>query len=198
MKRIIFISLLCLNVVLVTSLCSQTKPFNKNFGVGLVLGEPTALNLKLFLKNNHALDLALGWSYWGYSSRYYDRYWDYDYDSRCYDPHFYRDHEYYCDNLGYNYYDRGWNIFHLHADYLFHNFNLIKAKETFVLYGGPGINLEFWRGGGAILGVRGEFGIAWMCRKVPIDVFFELAPVLDLYPGPFFDLNGGLGCRWYF
>ncbi len=99
--------------------------------------------------------------------------------------------------------------FHLHADYLIHNFRAIHAREKFGIYYGPGVALDYWRGGyyyptydrsGGFtqLGVRGVIGLTWLPRASPFDLFLELAPVIEIFPFPDFGMNGGFGGRYYF
>lgn len=165
----------------------------RNFGVGLVLGDPTGFTAKYWTSSTTALDFGLGWS--GYWNRY-----GY-YDPSCNDGRFYNDHRAYCDTRSYDYRDRygyGWDIFHIHADYLFHNFDLIRATERFPLFYGPGLAINYFNYDYLQIGVRGDFGIAWMPRRAPLDFFLELAPTLELFPGPHLDVSAGLGGRFYF
>ena len=162
-----------------------------NFGLGFVLGEPTALDAKLWTSETTALDFGLGWGL-GYNG----------YDDKCWNNKFYYNNQGYCNDRGYDYNYRddqyGYRGLHLHADYLFHNFNVIHSSEKFPIYYGPGINLNFWNHGGAQIGFRGVGGIAWMPRATPIDLFFEIAPIIQIFPGTGFDLNAGIGARFYF
>jgi hypothetical protein len=195
MKQTLLIVILFCLILSLSPVSAQTR----TFGLGLVLGRPTALSAKLWVGSTTALDFALGWRYWDYPY-YYDSYYG---DSRCYDYGFYRNHEYYCDNRAYGSgYRSTWSVLHLHADFLFHHFNVIKAKEDFPLYLGPGLNFEFLSGGYADFGIQGKFGIAWVAKKIPIDVFFELTPVLHFfylsYFDPDLDLNAGIGVRYFF
>lgn len=48
------------------------------------------------------------------------------------------------------------------------------------------------------IGVRVPVGMAMLPSNVPIDVFLELAPVVLLFPDTDFELDGGLGARFYF
>ncbi len=165
----------------------------RNFGIGLVLGDPTGLTAKYWTSSTTALDFAIGWS--GYWNRY-----GY-YDPACSDGRYYDSHRDYCNRYAYDYRDRygyGWDIFHFHADYLFHNFDLIRATERFPLYYGPGLAINYYDYHFLQVGVRGDFGIAWMPRRAPMDLFLELAPTLNLFPGPDLDVNAGLGARFYF
>lgn len=159
-----------------------------NLGVGFVVGEPTALSAKYWTNANTALDFAFGWGlgYNGYND--------------CWDGAYYNNHRGYCNDRGY-YYDDGRNGYrgvHFHADYLIHNFNVIRSSEKFPIYYGPGVNLNFWRHGDTELGVRGVLGVAWMPHTAPFDIFFEVAPILELFPGTWLDINAGIGARFYF
>lgn len=86
---------------------------------------------------------------------------------------------------------------HVHADYLWHFPNVVKSTEHFVLYTGLGGRIAAGRGSG-ILGVRIVGGFAWWARSIPLDVFVELAPILDLAPATELSANGGIGVRYFF
>lgn len=85
---------------------------------------------------------------------------------------------------------------HLHADYLYHDYSLIKVKQGKlpVYYGiGGRIKLE----DDPLIGVRIPVGLAYELANSPIDFFFEIVPILDLAPETEFDLNGAIGMRFY-
>jgi hypothetical protein len=87
--------------------------------------------------------------------------------------------------------------FHIHADYLLHNFNLISVESG---------KLPFYYGiGGRIktlsdvnLGVRVPLGLSYIFTDVPVDIFLEIVPLLDLIPKTNFRLNAAIGSRYYF
>ena len=87
---------------------------------------------------------------------------------------------------------------HFHMDYLWHSFNAIRSEQRFPLY--YGIGGRFNSGGGydSSFGVRGVFGIAWLPRDAPLDVFLEVVPVLQLTQSTGFGMDAGLGMRFYF
>ncbi len=88
---------------------------------------------------------------------------------------------------------------HIHADYLWHSFTAIHSTEKFVLYYGPGLKLKTGKHNeDAVLGIRGVLGLEWMARTAPIDVFLEVAPVMELVPGTGFNMDAGFGARYYF
>lgn len=142
------------------------------FGLGIVLGEPTGLSAKLWTDQDRALAFGLAWG-----------------------------------GLG----SRG-GYFHANADYLFHNFTLIPvSKGRLVLHYGPGIRLRSWSNGDSWnngrdrdgnghtrFGIRFPVGLTYLFEGAPVDVFLEVAPALDLIPGTSFDVDGGLGFRYFF
>lgn len=90
------------------------------------------------------------------------------------------------------------NRIHIHSDYLWHSYNIIQSTEKFALYYGPGLKLRTGKNNDAQLGIRGVLGLAWMSSKVPLDVFLEVAPVLNFIPGTGFKMDAGFGARYYF
>lgn len=87
---------------------------------------------------------------------------------------------------------------YLHADYLFHSKNIFNSTENFSLYYGPGARLRLVEYGSSRLGIRFDVGLVWIPRNAPVDVFFEIAPLMDIIPETAFSLNGGIGVRFYF
>lgn len=103
------------------------------------------------------------------------------------------------------------NAIQIHADYLFHPVNLVEHEAfDLPLYFGIGGRLLFHefdpddnRDDDVHLGVRGPVGLAMIFNEVPIDVFFELALILDIVVDDnddllFADLNALIGFRYYF
>ncbi len=87
---------------------------------------------------------------------------------------------------------------HLHADYLFHSKDLFNTSENIALYYGPGARLKLVDKGDSRLGFRFDVGLVWVPRNSPIDVFLEIAPLLDIIPETDFSFNGGIGVRYFF
>jgi len=89
------------------------------------------------------------------------------------------------------------DAFHLHADYLFHNFSLLSFdKSTIPLYYGVGARFKFENQNR--FGVRFPLGITLFIREAPIDFFLEVVPILNLAPDTDFDINAAIGARYYF
>ncbi|HCL00661.1 MAG TPA: hypothetical protein DHW42_11230 [Candidatus Marinimicrobia bacterium] len=127
----------------------------KNFGLGIIAGDPTGLSGKFWTENRTAFDAAVAWSF-GKESKLY-----------------------------------------LHGDYLFYNFNLFKVESgQLPFYYGIGGKLKL--GGESTVGIRIPVGLNYIFANAPLDVFFEIVPVLNLVPGTEIDLNGGVGIRYFF
>jgi len=135
--------------------CSNAVAKDRDFGLGVIAGEPTGLSSKLWIEHSTAVDGAVAWSFGKKSA------------------------------------------LHLHADYLFHNFNLLKVeKGELPIYFGIGGRIRFESN--SKVGVRVPVGIEYIFTGVPLDIFFELVPLLDLIPSTEFRFNGGIGVRYFF
>jgi hypothetical protein len=85
----------------------------------------------------------------------------------------------------------------VHADYLFHFFNVITVREG---------RLPLYLGiGGAVsisddpdFGARIPVGLSYLFADAPLDIFLEAAPIFLFYPATTFDFSGGIGIRFYF
>ena len=97
----------------------------------------------------------------------------------------------------------GWALsedaFRVHSDILFHNYKLLsKLFEGFpmALYYGAGAKFVF--ANDFIIGVRIPVGVLHNFKKPPIDVFFEVVPVVLLTPDVDFGFDAAIGARYYF
>ena len=89
--------------------------------------------------------------------------------------------------------------FHLHTDYLFHDFEALNAKKgKSAFYYGPGIRMKFSDTEKTKVGIRAVGGITHILEKHPLDVFIEVALLLDLVPSTKSGFNAGIGFRYYF
>lgn len=151
-------------------LCTASAQ-DSGFGLGVIVGEPTGWSGKVWIAGDRAVDVGLAWGLW---------------------------------HGGY---------MHLHADHLFHNMDLITVgKGKLPLYYGPGLRLRTWSDGRywhrgryqdhagtrVDLGVRFPVGLAYLFDAAPVDIFLELVPTLDLVPATGFEVDGGLGLRYWF
>ncbi|MGB6033789.1 MAG: hypothetical protein WBG01_17770 [Bacteroidota bacterium] len=133
----------------------QSDAQNKDFGAGIILGEPTGISAKYWVSTVNALDAGVAWAF------------------------------------------TRKGFFHIHADYLWHFPDVIESTERFVLYAGVGGRLGF-EDDRTRLGVRIPGGISFWLRGAPIDIFLEVAPILELIPSTKLTGNGGLGIRYFF
>ncbi|OGJ85467.1 MAG: hypothetical protein A2268_12885 [Candidatus Raymondbacteria bacterium RifOxyA12_full_50_37] len=138
------------------------------FGLGVILGEPTGISAKLWVSPATAFDFGLGWSLGGDRINHY--------------------------NGGYD----GGSRVHFHMDYLWHWFGAIHSSERFPLYAGVGGRINTGAGYTNSVAARGVFGIAWLPRQAPIDIFLELVPSLQVVPSTGFGIDAGLGVRYFF
>lgn len=143
------------------------------FGLGFMLGGPTGLTGKYWIGPDTAIDFGIG---------AYRRF-------------------------------RFHSALQIHADWLLHPVNLVEHEAfDLPLYFGIGGRILFHEfdpddnrndDDDVHIGVRGPVGLAMIFNEVPIDVFFELALVVDLVVAGdddviFPDLNGVLGFRYFF
>lgn len=92
-------------------------------------------------------------------------------------------------------YDEG--SLHLHADYLFHAFNLINvSKGQLPLYFGLGARVKL--ADDVRFGARIPVGLDYLFEDAPLDIFLEIVPILDLVPATAFNMNGAIGIRYWF
>jgi len=142
-------------IMLITSvLFSSTGP--GHFELGLVLGEPTGISMKMWFDRNTAIDGAVSWSLR----------------------------------------DKNKDLY-LHADYLMHSYGLINDSSGLLpLYYGIGGRIVL--ANETALGARVPVGISWLFNGAPLDLFVEIAAVLNILPDTDFELNGGIGIRYIF
>ena len=94
---------------------------------------------------------------------------------------------------------------HIHADYLWHPVMLTQDEAFFLpLYlgiGGRFLDHERHTDTVAHLGVRAPLGILFDFKRIPLDVFLEVALIVDIIrpsEDDIVDLNVGVGVRYYF
>jgi len=91
----------------------------------------------------------------------------------------------------------GEGAIHIHADYLFHNFRLfLIEKGDLVLYYGIGARVKTLNK--TQVGVRIPLGLSYLFERDPIEIFFELGPIMNVTPKTLFRMTTGVGVRYYF
>ncbi|MCG8605285.1 hypothetical protein MJD09_09835 [bacterium] len=90
--------------------------------------------------------------------------------------------------------------FTMHGDYLKHNFRLFSAYQgRLPLYFGVGGTLRFNDSDAETrFGMRIPVGVNYHLDNVPLGLFVEIVPVLNLFPETEFRLNAAIGARYFF
>jgi hypothetical protein len=89
------------------------------------------------------------------------------------------------------------NAFAIHADYLRHVPGLVRVgRSEFPFHYGIGGVLVL--ADSSAFAFRAPVGLSYRFQAEPIDIFAELAGVLLVAPSTDFDINLGIGARYYF
>ena len=87
---------------------------------------------------------------------------------------------------------------HIHVDYLWHT--PLRSSDPAVrrtdFYIGVGGRVRFEND--SRVGARVPLGLVHFIKDTPLDVFIEVAPIMDLAPETELSANGGLGLRYFF
>jgi len=87
---------------------------------------------------------------------------------------------------------------HIHADYLWHmplrSADPVVRRTNF--YVGIGGRVRFEND--SRVGARVPLGLVHFIKDTPLDVFIEVAPIMDLAPETDLSANGGIGLRYFF
>lgn len=90
----------------------------------------------------------------------------------------------------------------LHADALYHIFDLIKVNRgKLPLYVGVGARVNFEvndEDNDTRFGIRVPVGIDYIFPERPLDIFFELVPILEVSPSARLAFNAAVGVRYFF
>lgn len=137
-------------------LLTTTAQAQNEFGVGVMLGEPSGISAKQWVSRTTAFDAGLAWSFANDTA------------------------------------------IQLHADYLHHRVYLFESDDyegRIPVYYGLGARLVL--GDESKVGIRFPVGIGKTLRDYPVELFFELVPILDLAPSSNFAINAAIGARYY-
>ncbi len=168
MRKNIFLILILVGLFVHINHSFAQGPRGRDFGFGIILGDPTGGTIKNWFNNENALTASIGGSYFG------------------------------APRIG--------------ADYLWHfdAFNSAIVK----MYAGPGVVIGigegkgywhkhdedrfYFRGSGETgFAIRGIIGVNIIPRRTPIEIFFELGPLIGISPGFGTAFDVGLGIRFY-
>lgn len=91
---------------------------------------------------------------------------------------------------------RGDTDLHIHLDYLRHDFQVLEVS--------PGSMPVFYGIGGRVslgtadhVGARIPVGISYIFEDTPLEIYLEIAPIVDLLPETAISANGNMGIRFY-
>jgi hypothetical protein len=88
--------------------------------------------------------------------------------------------------------------FHVHIDYLIHKPSRMEGEAGKVMfYFGLGGRVKAEEEDSRV-GMRVPIGLEYLMDQAPLDLFFEVAPIIDLAPATELRVNGGLGIRYVF
>jgi hypothetical protein len=91
---------------------------------------------------------------------------------------------------------------YFHVDYLTHNYESIPKGELsgeVSSYSGVGVSRTADTGNSKIIcGIRVVFGINYLFKEMPVDIFAELAPTVITQPETTGLLAASMGVRYYF
>jgi hypothetical protein len=86
----------------------------------------------------------------------------------------------------------------LHADYLYHldlrGVGVSEGRLPFYL----GAGVRVLAGNDSEGAIRIPLGISYLTAQLPLEIFAELAPVVEFAPDTDADVEGGVGIRFYF
>jgi hypothetical protein len=176
MKRTILAALVALSLLAaIRGEAEATEVgYGRKFGLGFVVGDPTGLSAKWWIGPTNALDFGLG--FWGYGV-----------NNRCFDNGN-------CPRYGYN--SGTFNM-----DYLWQS-NIVRGQVQLDWHVGAGGRAIWW--GDCVndcfaIAARAPIGLDLMFNNPGfLEVFFEIAPSFVIVPGMWFQIEGGLGVRFYF
>lgn len=98
----------------------------------------------------------------------------------------------------------GWSFyrgsdFHIHSDFLWHRYDVFHVSEgELPLYFGVGARVKFRDNADDLVGIRIPVGVSYLFQDVPVDVFFEVAPIIDVAPSLRGSFTVGVGARYRF
>lgn len=165
MRNLFFILIICTGTM-INQLYAQS-PAGKNFGFGLVLGEPTGLTLKFWTQRNNAFVIDVGESYFGSPRIGVDYLWHFNAFNS--------------------------NVARLYAG--FGGALGIGRSNGFYYSNHDGFFYRSDNGLG--LGLRGVLGVNVIPERSPIELFLEAGLLVGLSPAFGSAGDVGIGIRFY-
>ncbi|MBN2362538.1 hypothetical protein JXL83_00225 [candidate division WOR-3 bacterium] len=95
--------------------------------------------------------------------------------------------------------DNSFEAFYIHIDHVFYYYDLFRVQSGKApVFIGVGGRFYFPRHDDTKIGFRIPMGLAYMFEQVPIEIYGEIAPVINIVPETDVDLDGGVGFRYFF
>lgn len=85
----------------------------------------------------------------------------------------------------------------IHGDHLWHSWFDVN-QGNFAFYYGIGARARFIENEDSSIGVRIPLGVNYLFEEAPLDLFVEIAPIVDLIPDTDANGDGAIGIRYYF
>ena len=168
--------LLFLALLLSVETAHAQGPQGKDFGFGLILGEPTGGTIKYWLNTENALVGDVGYSYFGAPRFDVDYLWHF----HAFNSNIVKLYAGFGGAIGFG---RGYyGIFYKRKYYY------VDEDYPFYYRGYYNTDIGF--------AIRAMFGLNIIPRKTPLEIFLEAGPLIGIYPfGVAFDL--AIGVRFY-
>lgn len=165
MKKTLLFILILIGTIFTPSFAQSSE--SKNFGFGIILGDPTGLTLKFWTQRNNAIVIDVGESYFGSPRIGVDYLWHFDAFKS--------------------------NIAKLYAGFG----GVLGIGQGRGFYYSEHHGFYYRSDNGAGLGVRGVFGVNVIPRNSPLELFLEVGLLVGLSPSFGSAGDVGLGIRYY-
>jgi hypothetical protein len=173
MKLHLRIATITLTLFLLCPLLANAAPAGRKFGLGFVLGDPTAITGKYFLTQEEALDFGLAFNFNNYILAYGDYLFHWP-----------------------GGFDRSSLFLSQLNPYVGIGGLLVFFDRT---YYGAGKKYSYYDESASVgFGARVPLGIEWNPSKPPLGVFIEIVPGIMLIPRTSGFFQAGIGVRYYF
>lgn len=168
MKKLTFALIVIISFIILTQESKSFAPQGKNFGIGVIIGEPTGLTAKIWTQKDMALAFSLGNSYFGSVRIGMDYLWHFNAFNS--------------------------NIVNLYAG----PGAAIGIGESSGWWYKDKDQKWYKSSDEIGLGIRGILGINVVPRNSPIEIFGELGLMVGFLPGTYTNFEGAIGIRFYF
>lgn len=156
---------------------------NQKVGVGVMLGEPTGISVKIWRNGTYDFKAVL------HDFQGYARLWIYT------KSFWIPKKNAFSLSAAVPVFPEG--DYHVHCDYLWHCYTIFPP-DVGMIAAYYGVGVRFRHADESHIGARLVSGVNYFIPGIPWDVYMELAPVVDAEPKFGLDLNVGMGIRYNF